>query len=63
MRASLEDTEFCFDTYFLGKDSEKYPKYAGSAVGFELVGRYLENVESTASEVVFVSASDVLAVI
>jgi len=63
MRASLEDTEFCFETYFLGKDLKKYPKYAGFAVGFELVGQYLAKVKSTASEAVYVPASDVLAII
>ena len=63
MRPSLEETEFCFDTYFLGKDTKKYPKYAGFAVGFELVSQYLAKTKSTASEAVYVPASDVLSIV
>lgn len=60
MRPLMRDAEFCFDTIFLGKDTETYPKYAGFAVGFELVRRYLLGTGSTAAESVQIASRDVL---
>lgn len=60
MLPHLEETEYCFDTYFLGKDPEKLPKYAGFAVGFDIVGRYLKANGMSAAEAASVPAIEFL---
>ena len=60
MRATLELTDYCYDTYFLGKDTDIYPKYAGFAVGFDIVGSFLRREGLTAGEAAWVPAQEFL---
>ncbi|WOJ95549.1 DUF2268 domain-containing putative Zn-dependent protease [Congregibacter brevis] len=60
MLPHLKETEYCFDTYFLGKDPEKLPKYAGFAVGFDIVGRYLKANGMSAADAASVPAIEFL---
>ena len=41
MALLLRSEDFCFDTLFLGKHPEQFPKYTGFAVGYGLISEYL----------------------
>jgi len=56
MEPFLEDADFDYDTYFFGKTLGQYPKYAGFAAGFALVGRYLKSKSLSAAQAVAVPA-------
>jgi uncharacterized protein YjaZ len=60
MRPELDSEDFCFDTWFLGKQKDRVPKYAGFAVGYQLAGRYLEAKGTTGGKAATVPAAEVL---
>lgn len=61
MKSILESKDFCSHTVFLGKRPEVFPKYAGYAVGFGLVGNYLAAQQASSAASVLVPTLNVLA--
>ncbi len=57
MRPIMHGEDFCEGTMFLGKRPGEFPKYAGYAVGFGLVGKYLSSEEVSAAECVTLPTS------
>ena len=50
MRPSLHEKNQSVNRYFLGSEPDKFPKYAGYWVGFNLVSRYVEKYKTSEIE-------------
>ena len=59
----LNSTDFCEETWFLGKDPDQKPKYTGYAIGFGVVGEYLRRTKLSAAQAYAVPAEDIFAIV
>jgi len=60
---ALNSTDFCEETWFLGKNPDQKPKYIGYAIGFGVVGKYLRHANLSAAQAYAVPAEEILAVV
>jgi len=50
MKGQFDSVDFSYPTYFLGAVEEKFPKYAGYWLGYNLVSLYIEKVGGNAAD-------------
>lgn len=60
---NLNSTDYCEDTWFLGKAPQEMPKYTGYAIGFGLIGQYLKQEKLTAAQAYAIPAGVILAAV
>lgn len=56
MKHQFDSVDFSYPTYFLGAVEEKFPKYAGYWLGYNLVTLYIDKVGGNAADLVALDA-------